>query len=415
MTTPARRPTALVAAAALALMLGLQPTTTDLYLPALPAIKTELGATMHTTQMTMALLLLSFGFGQLVWGPVADRVGRRPVLLGGLGVYALASLSAVLAGSIEALILVRILQGASMAGVVVVARAMVRDLYEPHEGARVMSLGLSGLGLIAIASPLLGGWLAAHLGWRSTFVAVALIATSTLIFVGTQLPETVRQRNPHALQPGPLLRNWWGILRNPTFLAWTGLTAATYGGLFIFLAGSSFVYMQVLGLSAAQYGLALCTSSVSYLIGTFVCRGWLRRHGMTGAVRRAAGFTLLGGVSMIALAAAGVQTVWAILIPQLAYAFGHGTHQACGQAGAVGPFPQQAGSASALAGFLLAVVAFFIGQWLGGALDGTSRPLAYGIGTAAVITALIGWTTVQRHGHVRHPTPAAGPAAGART
>lgn len=400
MTAAPRRPTALVAAVALALLLGLQPVTTDLYLPALPAIKAELHASMHATQLTMAALLLAFGFGQLVAGPVADRFGRRPVLLSTLAVYLLASLSAVLAQSIEALVLVRIVQGVTMAGVVVVARAMVRDLYAPHEGARIMSLGQSGLGVIAITSPLLGGWLTGHLGWRTNFIAVALIALATLVFVATRLPETIRQKNLRALHPGPLLAAWRTVLTSPTFHAWAGLSAATYGGLFVFLAGSSFVYMQVLGLGAAQYGLALCSSSVSYLAGTFVCRRWLVRHGMAGAVRRAAGFTLLGGLSMAALAAAGVQTVWAILVPQLLYAFGHGTHQACGQTGAVGPFPQQAGVAAALAGFLLAVVAFFIGQWLGLALDGTTRPLAYGIAAGSVVTALIAWTTVQRHGGV---------------
>lgn len=400
MTAAPRRPTALVAAVALALLLGLQPVTTDLYLPALPAIKAELHASMHATQLTMAALLLAFGFGQLVAGPVADRFGRRPVLLSTLAVYLLASLSAVLAQSIEALVLVRIVQGVTMAGVVVVARAMVRDLYAPHEGARIMSLGQSGLGVIAITSPLLGGWLTGHLGWRTNFIAVALIALATLVFVATRLPETIRQKNPQALHPGPLLAAWRTVLTSPTFHAWAGLSAATYGGLFVFLAGSSFVYMQVLGLDAAHYGLALCSSSVSYLAGTFVCRRWLVRHGMAGAVRRAAGFTLLGGLSMAALAAAGVQTVWAILVPQLLYAFGHGTHQACGQTGAVGPFPQQAGVAAALAGFLLAVVAFFIGQWLGLALDGTTRPLAYGIAAGSVVTALIAWTTVQRHGGV---------------
>lgn len=398
MTAPLRRPSALVAAVALALLLGLQPVTTDLYLPALPAIKSELHASMHATQLTMAALLLSFGFGQLVAGPVADRFGRRPVLLSTLVVYVLASLAAVLATTIEALVLVRIVQGAVMAGVVVVARAMVRDLYEPHEGARIMSLGLSGLGVIAISSPLLGGWLAGHLGWRTTFVAAAVIGLGTLVFVATRLPETIRQRNPRAMHPGPLLASWATVLRHPTFQAWAGLSAATYGGLFVFLAGSSFVYMQVLGLDAAQYGLALSTSSIAYLAGTFVCRRWLVRHGMAGAVRRAAGFTLAGGLSMAALAAGGVQTVWAILVPQLLYAFGHGTHQACGQTGAVGPFPQQAGVAAALAGFVLAVVAFFVGQWLGLALDGTTRPLAYGIAAGAVVTALIAWTKVQRHG-----------------
>lgn len=396
---PARpRPADLVIAIALALLLGLQPVSTDLYLPALPGIKAELGASMRATQQTMAALLLAFGFGQLVWGPVADRVGRRPVLLGTLAAYLFASLAAAGVDDIHALVTVRAIQGAAMAGAVVVARAMVRDLYPPHEGMRIMSLGLSGLGLIAITSPLLGGWVTAQFGWRANFVAIGAIVLAALLFVALRLPETIRARNTRALQPGPLLAAWSAILRHPTFLSWAGLTAATYAGLFVFLAGSSFVYMQVLGLSAAQYGLALCSSSVSYLIGTFWCRRWLVAHGPRGTVARAAGLTLAGGLTMAALALAGVQSVWAILVPQLAYAFGHGSHQSCGQAGVVGPFPQQAGAASALSGFLLAAVAFGVGQWLGGALDGTTRPLALGVGAASVAVALIGWVAIPRHG-----------------
>lgn len=396
--TAVARPTDLIIAIALALLLGLQPVSTDLYLPALPGIKTELGTSMVATQQTMAALLLAFGFGQLVWGPVADRFGRRPVLLVSLSAYLLSSLAAATAADIQALILTRIVQGAAMSGAVVVARAMVRDLYQPSEGMRIMSLGMSGLGLIALSSPLLGGLVTGWFGWRASFVTIALIVLSALLFVALRLPETIRERNPHALQPGPLLQGWSRILRHPTFLGWSGLTAATYGGLFLFLSGSSFVYMQVLGLSATQYGLALCTSSVAYLAGTVVCRRWLVRHGPTGAVRRAALISLAGGLSMAALALAGVQTVWAVLLPQLAYAFGHGTHQPCGQAGVVGPFPQQAGMASALSGFILAATAFLLGQWLGGALDGTTRPLACGVGAASVAVALIGWTVVQRHG-----------------
>ncbi|MFM2054274.1 MAG: hypothetical protein RL456_2311 [Pseudomonadota bacterium] len=404
--TPAPpRPADLVIALALALLLGLQPVSTDLYLPALPAIQAEMGASMPATQQTMAALLLAFGFGQLVWGPVADRYGRRPVLLGSLAAYLLASLAATQAASIGALVAIRALQGAAMSGGVVVARAMVRDLYPPHEGMRIMSLGMSGLGVIAITSPLLGGWVTGQAGWRANFVAIALIVGAAWLFVWLKLPETLRERDPRALQPGPLARTWRRILGHPAFLCWAGLTAATYGGLFVFLAGSSFVYMRVLGLTPTQYGLALCSSSVSYLIGTVVCRRWLVAHGPRGAVARASGITLAGGLAMAGLALAGVQSVWAILVPQLAYAFGHGTHQPCGQAGVVGPFPQQAGAASALSGFLLAATAFAVGQWLGHALDGTTRPLALGIGAASVAVALIGWTAVQRHGE---------PAGGAR-
>ncbi|MEY4753764.1 MAG: hypothetical protein RJA44_1439 [Pseudomonadota bacterium] len=385
-----------VAALALALLLGLQPLTTDLYLPALPALTRELQATLPQAQLTMSVLILAFGLAQLVWGPVADRWGRRPALLLGLGTYLAASLGALLTEHIEWLVLMRALQGVAMAAAVVCARAMIRDLYEPHEGALVMSKGLSGLGLIAISSPVLGGLLTHAFGWRAAFGAVAAGGALTLWLIWRHLPETLQQPNPQALAPATLLANWRRVLAHPQFRAYTLLTSATYGGLFLFLAGSSFVYIGVLGLSPTGYGLAAGLCSVSYLIGTFVCRRWLARVGVAGAVQYAAGFTLAGGAAMALLALAGVQTLWALLLPQMLYAFGHGVHQPCGQAGAVGPFPREAGVASALTGFVMALLAFGVGRWLGGALDGSTRPLAFGIGSFALLTATIAWTLVRR-------------------
>ncbi|MEY8877000.1 MAG: Bcr/CflA family efflux MFS transporter [Leptothrix sp. (in: b-proteobacteria)] len=394
----------------LALLFGLQPVTTDLYLPGLPLLAHELGASLGSAQLTMSALMLAFGLGQLVWGPVADRIGRKPVLMTGLMLFALASAAGSLAASLHALVLARVLQGAALAAAVVVGRAMVRDLYPPSEGTHVMSLGMSGLGLIAISSPLAGGWITGALGWRANFACVFAISLLIAGWVALRVPETLAQPNPHALQPGPLWSAWGRIARHPGFRAWTMLTACTYGGLFVFLAGSSFIYMQVLGLSAATYGLVLSTGSVAYLIGTFVCRRWLVQVGPTGTVRRAAAFTLAGGLSMAALALAGVQAVWAVMLPQLAYAFAHGMHQSCGQAGAVAFFPREAGTASALAGFVLAATAFGVGNGLGPLLHtagGTTgheigasslAPFTLAIALAAVLTAFVALTQVQRHG-----------------
>jgi DHA1 family bicyclomycin/chloramphenicol resistance-like MFS transporter len=225
---------------------------------------------------------------------------------------------------------------------------------------------------------------------------VAAIGVATLFFVILRLPETLRQRNPHATAAGPLLAAWSRIGRHPVFVAWTLLTSCTYGGLFTLLAGSSFVYMDVLGVPAAGYGLAMASSATSYLAGTFVCRRWIPRLGIERTVRRASGFTLAGGIAMAALALAGVQSVWAVLLPQWAYMFAHGIHQPCGQAGAVGPFPQSAGAASALSGFVLALVAFGIGAWLGRAIDGTVMPMALGVGFWALATGAVALVLVQR-------------------
>ena len=193
-----------LAALALSLLLGLQPVTTDIYLPALPMLRRALDAPMSAVQLTMSALLLSFGIAQMFWGPVADRVGRRPVLLAGLALYLLASIGGALAPSIELLVLWRVLQGAGMAAAVVCARAMLRDLYEPHEGAQVMALGLSGLGVIAIAGPIVGGLVAAAWGWRAALSVVAVCGAATLAFVVWWLPETLSVKNPQATRLAPL-------------------------------------------------------------------------------------------------------------------------------------------------------------------------------------------------------------------
>jgi DHA1 family bicyclomycin/chloramphenicol resistance-like MFS transporter len=390
-----------LAATAMALLLGLQPVTTDVYLPALPALTLGLGASMHAAQLTMSALILAFGIAQLFWGPVADRVGRRPVLLWGLGLYTVASVGSTLAASIELLIVWRVLQGACMAAAVVGARAMVRDLYEPNEGAQVMSLALSGLGVIAIASPVLGGLAAGWWGWRAALGLVAVVGAATLAFVAWRLPETLAVRNPAATRLRPLLAAWRGIARHPTFVAWTLLISCTYGGLFTILAGSSFVYIDVLGATPGAYGLAMASGSTCYLLGTFVCRRWITRHGVAGAVARGAFFTLAGGAAIVALTVADVRAVWAVLLPQWLFTFAHGIHQPCGQAGAVGPFPHAAGAAAALAGFVLALTAFGVGRWLGGALDGSVLPYALGVGFWSLATSTVAWTLVRRLGTAR--------------
>lgn len=400
--------TPLTAALALTLLLGLQPVITDLYLPALPLLARDLAAPMSAVQLTMSALILAFGLSQLVWGPLSDRFGRRPVLLGSLALLVLASIGATLASQIDWLIAWRVAQGASMAAAVVCARAMVRDLYEPHEGARVMSLGLSGLGVLAIAAPLIGGALAMLGGWRATLGAVSGFALIVWVYVWRALPETLAAPNLRALHAPTLARNARQVLAHPGFRAWASLTAATYGGLFTMLAGSSFVYMDALGLTPVQYGMAMASGSLSFVIGTFLCRRWLLRFGLAGTVRRGAWFSLAGGWGLLACALA---PDWAglpfVLASHWLFFFGHGIHQPSGQTGAVGPFPQTAGVAAALAGCLLALTAFAVGLWLGQVIDGSLRPLGLGLAFWGTITAVIAWTAVQRHGEPRRVEPAA--------
>jgi MFS transporter, DHA1 family, multidrug resistance protein len=382
----------------LSLLLGLQPITTDLYLPALPAITEGFGASMGQAQLTLTALLLSFGVSQLVWGPLSDRFGRRPILIAGLAAYALAALGSVFASSMEVLIAWRALQGAAMGAGVMCARAMTRDLYAPMDGARVMSKGLSGLGVIACLSGPLGGLLTDLLTWRASMAALSVFGAVTLALACFKFEETIKSRNLQALQPATLQRTWGTIVRHPTFWAYALLCVTSYAGLFTFLATSSFVFIKVLGLSKTQYGLVMSAMSLSYIAGTFMCRRLLVRYGVLRTVWLGGWFTAVAGVLLAGLAYMGVYSTVAILGPFCIFMLGHGVHQSCGQSGAVGPFPQAAGAASAMSGFAMMVVAFGVGAYLGTHMDGTVKPLAYGVAFWAVWIVLTAWVLVQRYG-----------------
>ena len=382
----------------LSMLLGLQPITTDLYLVSLPAIREGFGASMAQAQLTLTALLLAFGSSQLLLGPLSDRFGRRPVLIWGMLAYVLASIGSALAPSMDMLIVWRTVQGAAMGAGVVCARAIVRDLYSPIDGARAMSRALSGLGVTACLSVPLGSLLAQAYGWRWAMTALTVFGAATLTLLLWRYVESVPAKSLQAMQPRSMARIWWNIVRHPTFIAYSALCVFSYGGLFTFLAGSSFVFIKVLGLSGPQYGLVMFTTSFSYFAGTFASRRLLQAIGVRRTVALAGSISLAAGSAMGVLAWMGVQNVPALIGPMALFMLGHGVHQTCGQSGAAWPFPQAAGAASALNGFFMMLAAFAMGAWLGANLDSQSSAMAYGIWFWSVGIALTAWTLVQWHG-----------------
>ena len=385
----------------LSLLLGIQPMVTDLYLPALPAIKAEFGAALSQVQLTLSALLLAFGISQLFWGPLSDRFGRRPILLWGIATFTLAGVGCVVSSSMQELIVWRALQGAAMGAVVMCARAIVRDLYTPETGAGVMSKALTGLGLLACGRAPLGGLLTDLFSWHAAMILIVGYGTITLGLVAWKFKETVPRKNPQALQARVLAKTWWHILKNPTFVAFTSVSVGTYGGLFTFLASSSFVFIDFLELARWQYSFILFSMSFTYILGTLLCRRLLIRFGVQKTVAIGALFTLFGGGLMVINAWLGWQSVLSLMGPFYLYVLAHGIHQPCSQSGAVGPFPKAAGAASALGGFLMMVAAFATGLWLGIAKDGSALPMAQSIAFWSVITALSAWVLVQRRGGPR--------------
>ena len=394
---------ALTAATLLWLTAGLmmlQPLATDLYLPALPGIATYFNVGVATVQWTLSIFVAVFGAWQLVAGPLSDRYGRYPVVVAGTVVYFGASLLAMLAPTIEVLIGARLLQAAGACSCLVGARGIIRDLRSPTEGARLLATASTIMSFAPLLGPVVGAYLYVAFGWRSAFAVLTALSLLLAVAAATRLKETNRRRNPHALRLRPMLHTYAAVARSPAFRAYTLASSATYGGLFAFISGSSFVLIRVLGVSAVAFGASFATMVAGYLIGTLICRWLVARAGLQQTVMAGAALQAAAGLAMALLVAAGGHVPASIVAPMFFYGIAHGMIQPPAQAGAMAPFPHSAGAATALMGFVMMVTASLVGVWIGASYDGTLVPLALTICAASLASALIAFTVVRWHGDV---------------
>ena len=325
----------------------------------------------------------------------------RRMFLIGVAVFTASSLLCGLAQTPGQLVLARVVQGIGGGLLMPIGRTIALRGARKEDIVGIQALLVWPALFGPVLGPPLGGLLSQWLGWRAALLALTVYAVVTLSLVALRMPETLARRNPQALQPRALVGTWLHVLKSPTFWAFSLQTTATYGGLFTFLAASSFVYIDVLGLTRTQYGWVMASACVAYLAGTLLCRRLLARQGLLRTVAVAGALSVAGGTLMAGVALLGVRQPWALLLPFYLFMLGHGIHQPCGQSGAVGPFPQAAGVASALNGFMMMLAAFGIGAWLGMRLDGTVWPLVNGVWFWSVALALISWTLVQKFGVAR--------------
>jgi DHA1 family bicyclomycin/chloramphenicol resistance-like MFS transporter len=296
----------------------------------------------------------------------------------------------------------RALQGLGASTCLVGARAFVRDLYTPSEGARMLAAAATIMSFAPLLGPIVGAQLANAFGWRAAFAALIVFSVALALFAALRLEETNTRRNPRALAIGPMLRTYGQVLRSPAFRAYALASATTYGGLFAFISGSSFVLMRTLGQSATAYAFSFSTMVAGYLAGTLACRRLLPRQGMQRTIAAGALLQAAAGIAMAALALAGVHAPPAITVPMFFYGLAHGIVQPPSQSGAVAPFPHNAGAAAALLGVVMMLIAASVGAWIGASYDGTVYPLTLTIAACSLATALVAFTLVRHHGDVAH-------------
>lgn len=375
--------------------LMLQPLSTDLYLASLPALADEFAAPAVLVQQTLVFFSIGFALAQLLAGPLSDRYGRRPLLLGGLVFYALASLACAMADGIYGLIAARFAQACGCCTAIVTARAIIRDCYPPAEGARKIAQASSYMAFAVVAGPIVGAQLQIRCGWPAAFVFLAGLAALVLAAVWRWLAESKPPApGAAAVSAGQLLRDYAAIFKQPVFRAYALVGTLSYGGIFVFIAGSAFVLIRVLGVSTGNYGYCFATGCAGYLGGSFLCRRLLPRFGLERTLLAGAAAMLLAGLGFLALSGLGVVRWWLVVLFQFLAMFAHGVIFPCAQIGSLAPFPHRAGAAAGLFGACSMVGALAVGNLVGMTLDGTVLPLARlaaAIGVLLAVAAAAGF------------------------
>lgn len=376
-------------------LVALGPLSTDFYLPALPAITTALATDVATTQLTLSVFLVGFGVGQLAYGPLSDRYGRRPVLLFGLVVYVLASVACALAPSIDMLIAARFLQALGACAGPVLGRAIVRDLYGPQDSARMLSHIGTAMALAPLAGPVLGGFLTVSFGWRATFVFLTLFSALQAGVTLRMLGESNRHLDPTATRPGRMLANFATLLRDRRYLGVLLCNGLAYAGLFAFISASPFVFINMFGFSPQAMGLAFGVMVSGYMVGTTVSGRLSRRAGPERLLRSGVTLGAVAGLVMLALALAGVHRPLAVMLPMWFSACAIGLIMPNAAAMGMGPYPRMAGAAASLMGFAQMSLSALFGIVVGHALRDNVVPMALAIFVGALAGLVSYWMLVR--------------------
>ena len=385
----------------LAVILGaltaIGPLAIDMYLPALPGIARELGVPIAAVQASLASYFVGISLGQALYGPLSDRLGRKPALYIGLAIFTGASLGCAFTTNVTQLVVFRFLQALGGCAPLVVPRAVVRDYFDGRESVRMLSMLILVMGLGPILAPFVGGQLLIRFGWRSVFFVLAGYGLTLLVLAGTLLPESLRpeQRRRESVQA--IAATYLRILRDREYLGWVLSGGLVFSGLLAYISGSSFVFIELFHVPPERFGLYFGTNAIGLMIASQVNRYLASRVAPEVIVRTALPIAVVAGLTLLVDAYTGFGGFAGILVPLFCFIACHGFTAPNTTALAMSPYGAVAGSASALMGTLQFVLGAAAGSLVSAFGNGTPLPFAAVIAGCAVAAFLAHRTLPRPH------------------
>lgn len=355
-------------------MIALPALGTDLYVPALPALAQALGADADAAQLTLTTYFIGLAIGQLLWGPLSDRFGRKPVLLTGLLVMLASSVLAPFLESAVAVAGVRLAQGLGMSSGALIGRTIVRDLHAHEQAAKMLASMTIIFSIVPMAAPVTGALLTGAAGWQAIFVAMALVGFLLIISLRSLRETAPAERR--SVHPGAIARTFVTILRDRRFLSPFALVFCAHVGILAWVSNSAFTLVRGLGVGTLAYGLMFALVMLGQISGAWASSRLVLRLGIARLLRLGALLMLLSGVAAAALAWMGAGHWLAVTLPFTVLLFGTALIVPNATAAALTPFPASAGAASSIIGAIGFTVGAVISTALGAAFDGSARPMA---------------------------------------
>lgn len=388
MTKSAAAPGVFVVGAVLTLLVAANPVSTDTLAPGVPALRDFFGVSTSRANLVFSAYVFAFGFMQLVYGPIADRFGRRPVLLIAMSLYCVATVLCAFAPTFETLLAGRALQGAAASAAPALARAVIRDLYGVDGSRKVMSYVMSAFGLFAIGAPAIGGILVAWQGWQATFFFCTVYAVVTIAAVFVYLKESRPEGAPTSLRLSTTFALYVRLTPNPQFALNCVSNLLMYSAMFVWLSGSMLVIVDGYGIRPDIAGLFFAFGSAGFMAGAAVAGRLGTRVGPHRLIMSGSAIAILASGMIVLFGFLEIRTGLAVALPALVWMFGHGLHYPQSMAAAVAPFPENAGAASSLIGFYQTTAGAISAVAIGVLHDGSAIPfgiLMLGLSAAALL------------------------------